>query len=119
MQARMPNKVAWLQRKINENRHNLLYYFMFLRLTPLVPNWFLNASSAVVGVPFHIFAGATLIGLAPYTIILVRMGLMLDSISHVGFDASVSNYYFWNLRGEICVSSKFQASTQSNLVTFG
>lgn len=91
VQSRMPNKLAWLQTKINENRHNLLYYFMFLRVTPLVPNWFLNASSAVVGVPFNIFAGATLIGLAPYTIMCVRMGLMLDSISSVGFDASVSN----------------------------
>lgn len=69
----------------------MLYYFMFLRVTPLCPNWFLNASSAVVGVPFNIFWSATLIGLAPYTIICVRMGLMLDSISHVGFDATVSN----------------------------
>ena len=63
---------------------------MFLRLTPIVPNWFLNASSAVVGVPFHIFSGATFIGLLPYTVILVRTGLMLDSISHVGIDPSVS-----------------------------
>uniref|UniRef100_A0A7S3HVZ6 VTT domain-containing protein n=1 Tax=Favella ehrenbergii TaxID=182087 RepID=A0A7S3HVZ6_9SPIT len=88
VQSRMPQKVAWLQRKIDENRHNLLYYFMFLRLTPLVPNWFLNASSAVVGVPFGIFAGATFFGLMPYSIILVRMGLMIDSISSIGFDAS-------------------------------
>ena len=51
VQKRMPNKVAWLQRKIKENRHNLLYYFMFLRLTPLVPNWFLNASSGTVVAP--------------------------------------------------------------------
>ena len=91
VQKRMPNKVAWLQRKIKENRHNLLYYFMFLRLTPLVPNWFLNASSGTVGVPFSIFVGATTLGLIPYTIMLVRTGLMLDSITTIGFDASVSS----------------------------
>ena len=90
VQARMPNKRAWLQNKIDENRHNLLYYFMFLRLTPIVPNWFLNASSAVVGVPFHIFSSTTFIGLLPYSVILVRTGLMLDSITTVGIDPSVS-----------------------------
>ena len=90
VQARMPNKLAWLQRKIDENRHNLLYYFLFLRLTPIVPNWFLNASSAVVGVPFDIFSVATLFGLLPYTIILIKTGLMLDSVSTIGFDFYVS-----------------------------
>ena len=66
---------------------------MFLRVTPLCPNWFLNASSAVVGVPFHIFAGATLIGLAPYTILCVKMGLMLESLTTIGFDPTVSKTY--------------------------
>jgi len=74
----MPKKLAWLQQKIDENRHNLLYYFLFLRLTPIVPNWFLNASSSVVGVPFRIFFVASLFGLLPYTIILIKTGLMLD-----------------------------------------
>ena len=91
VKTRMPNKVAWLQRKIEENKHNLLYYFLFLRLTPLVPNWFLNASSGTVGVPFGIFFGATLIGLTPYTVMLVRTGLMLESVTSIGFSASVSS----------------------------
>ena len=90
----MPEKLAWLQRKINENRENLFYYFMFLRLTPIVPNWFLNASSAVVGVPFWIFFSASLVGLAPYSFILIKMGLMLDEVSQIGFDFNVSQITF-------------------------
>ena len=86
----MPQKIAWLQRKIDENRHNLFYYFMFLRLSPICPNWFLNASSAVVGVPFYIFASATVVGIMPYTLILIKTGLMLDEVSHIGFDLNVS-----------------------------
>ena len=86
----MPGKLAWLQTKIDENKHNLLYYFLFLRLTPIVPNWFLNASAALVGVPFSIFGLATMIGLVPYTAILVKMGLTLDEVSHIGFDFRVS-----------------------------
>ena len=86
VEASMPNKIAWLKRKITDNKHNLFYYFLFLRLTPIVPNWFLNASSAVVGVPFSIFSITTLVGLMPYSIILIRTGLMLESVSHIGFD---------------------------------
>ena len=63
---------------------------MFLRLSPICPNWFLNASSAVVGVPFYIFASATVVGIMPYTLILIKTGLMLDEVSHIGFDLNVS-----------------------------
>lgn len=87
----MPEKLAWLQRKIDENKSNLFYYFLFLRLTPIVPNWFLNASSAVVGVPFWIFFSTSLVGLMPYSFILIKMGLMLDEVSQIGFDFNVSN----------------------------
>lgn len=87
----MPQKLAWLQRKIEENSHNLFYYFLFLRLTPMVPNWFLNASSAIVGVPFKLFFLTTLVGLVPYTTILIKSGLMLDEVSTIGFDFNVSS----------------------------
>ena len=82
----MPQKVAWFKMKIDENRHNLFYYFLFLRLTPIVPNWFLNASSGVVGVPYWVFLSASLVGLLPYTFILLNMGFTLDKITHVGID---------------------------------
>ena len=65
---------------------------MFLRLTPVVPNWFLNASSGSVGVPFKVFFFASLVGLLPYTTILIKTGLMLDSVTTVGFDMSVSTF---------------------------
>ena len=44
------------------NKHNLFYYLLFLRLTPLLPNWFVNVASPVVGVPLWKFALATFIG---------------------------------------------------------
>ena len=84
VERRMPQKLAWLQRKIDENRHNMLYYFLFLRLTPIVPNWFLNASAAVVGVPFWVFFFASLVGLLPYTFILIKTGLMLEDVKTIG-----------------------------------
>lgn len=76
----------WFRGKIKENENNLFFYFLFLRVTPLLPNWFLNISSAVVGVPFKIFFTATAIGLVPYNFLLVKTGLTLDEISTIGFD---------------------------------
>jgi uncharacterized membrane protein YdjX (TVP38/TMEM64 family) len=44
---------------------NLLYYMLFLRLTPLMPNWFVNLTSPAAGVPLRTFALATAVGLIP------------------------------------------------------
>ena len=62
-----------------------------------MPNWFLNASSAIVGVPFSIFFIATLIGLVPYSAILINMGLALDQITTIGHDWNVSNNFILSL----------------------
>ena len=86
VEKQMPDKIKWLRNKIEDNRSSLFYYFMFLRITPLVPNWFLNLSSAIVGVPYYIFLTASLVGLIPYTFLLVRTGMTLNDIQSVGFD---------------------------------
>ena len=86
IERQMPDKLKWLKSKIDENEHNLFYYFMFLRITPLVPNWFLNLSSAIIGVPYSIFLSASLVGLIPYTFLLVKTGMTVNEIQSVGFD---------------------------------
>jgi uncharacterized membrane protein YdjX (TVP38/TMEM64 family) len=35
---------------------------LFLRLTPLVPNWFVNIASPIVGMPVKYFSLGTLFG---------------------------------------------------------
>ena len=81
-----PDKLAWLQNKIDSNRHNLFYYFVFLRVTPIAPNWFLNISSSVVGVPYSIFLSASAVGLIPYSYLLVQTGMTLNDINSIGLD---------------------------------
>ncbi|RQM25265.1 hypothetical protein B5M09_006443 [Aphanomyces astaci] len=64
----LPDMLASFKAKIADNRSNLFYYMLFLRLTPLLPNWFVNVASPLVDVPFglipanciHISTGATL-----------------------------------------------------------
>ena len=50
-----------------ENKHNLFYHMLFLRLAPVAPNIFVNAASGVVGIPFKIFFLASFVGQLPFT----------------------------------------------------
>lgn len=61
---------------------------MFLRITPLVPNWFLNISSSLVGVPYSIFISASFVGLMPYSYLLVQTGMTINDIKSLGLDLS-------------------------------
>ena len=60
-----PTRLADLRMRIDAHREHLLSYLIFLRLTPLVPNWLVNAASPLLGVPLRTFALATAVGLAP------------------------------------------------------
>jgi len=59
---RSPQLLPAMKSKIDENRHNLLFYMLFLRLSPLFPNWAINLSSPILGIPLSYFGTATLIG---------------------------------------------------------
>jgi len=48
--------------QLDKHRDDLLWYLLFLRITPLVPNWFINISSPILDVSFSQFFLATLIG---------------------------------------------------------
>ena len=63
---------GWLN-QIAKRRDRLLNYMLFLRITPTLPNLFINLASPIVDVPFHIFFSATLIGLVPASYITVRV----------------------------------------------
>ena len=51
----------------------MLNYMLFLRVTPTLPNTFINFASPIVGVPYHIFFLATAIGLIPAAFVTVRV----------------------------------------------
>jgi len=49
-------------KKIQNNKEHTFFYMLFLRLTPLVPNWFVNIGSPIVGIPIRNFFLGTLFG---------------------------------------------------------
>lgn len=78
-----PERLRFFQSEIAKRRDKLLNYMLFLRITPTLPNLFINLASPIVDVPFHIFFFATLIGLIPASYITVRAGLALGDLKSV------------------------------------
>jgi len=58
---------------------NLFWFLLFIRLTPLFPNWFVNLVSPMVGVPLRVFAAATLTGLIPANMLHYQTGYTIDT----------------------------------------
>ncbi|XP_032755894.1 transmembrane protein 41A [Rattus rattus] len=76
-----PDKVALLQRKVEENRNGLFFFLLFLRLFPMTPNWFLNLSAPILNIPIVQFFFSVLIGLIPYNFICVQTGSILSTLT--------------------------------------
>ena len=75
-----PGMLVRFNNRIIDNMHNLLFYMGFLRITPLVPNWFINIASPMVGVPITTFATATFLGLIPMNLIHINAGITLATM---------------------------------------
>lgn len=70
-QIRLNDLYSFFQ--VAKRRDRLLNYMLFLRLTPTLPNTFINVASPIVDVPYHIFFLATSIGLIPAAYVTVRV----------------------------------------------
>ncbi|KAL6484180.1 hypothetical protein MHYP_G00062250 [Metynnis hypsauchen] len=86
-----PDKVALLQRKVEENRSSLFFFLLFLRFFPMSPNWFLNMSSPIVNIPITLFFLSVFIGLMPYNFVCVQTGSVLSDLS------SLDDLFSWSV----------------------
>jgi uncharacterized membrane protein YdjX (TVP38/TMEM64 family) len=77
-----PMKLALFAAEVSKHRHNILNYILFLRITPFLPNWFINLASPVLGVPVMPFVVATFFGVMPATYFAVKAGLTLHELNH-------------------------------------
>eukprot|EP01060_Flectonema_neradi_P026719 TRINITY_DN3595_c1_g1_i1.p1 TRINITY_DN3595_c1_g1~~TRINITY_DN3595_c1_g1_i1.p1 ORF type:complete len:316 (+),score=46.55 TRINITY_DN3595_c1_g1_i1:78-950(+) len=81
----MESKMTWFSDQVAANDNiDLLLFLVFLRISPVLPNWFINAVSPHVGVPPMPLAVATAIGIAPQTFLAVHGGLMLRELISSG-----------------------------------
>lgn len=64
---------------------------LFLRITPTLPNTFINMASPIVGIPYGTFLSATILGLIPATFISVRVSSPTSNcVLHLWFLPSVT-----------------------------
>lgn len=79
-----PDKLHFFQAQVAKRRERLLNYMLFLRVTPTLPNTFINFASPIVDVPYHTFFLATVIGITPAAYVTVRAGITLGELRSVG-----------------------------------
>lgn len=77
-----PHRIAQLDALVSEHAQHGLNYMLFLRLTPLVPNWVINAGAPLCSdLPFTSYALGTAFGMMPASLVYVRAGMELQELS--------------------------------------
>ncbi|KAA0723756.1 Transmembrane protein 41B [Triplophysa tibetana] len=84
----------WSQ-QVDKHREHLINYIIFLRITPFLPNWFINITSPVINVPLGVFFLGTFLGVAPPSFVAINAGTTLYKLTTVG--EGVSWYSFFVL----------------------
>ncbi|XP_072992906.1 uncharacterized membrane protein At4g09580-like [Typha latifolia] len=99
-----PEKLRFFQAEIAKRKEKLLNYMLFLRITPTLPNTFINMASPIVDIPFHIFFVATLVGIIPGSYVIVRAGLALGDLKSVRDLYDIKTLVVLFLIGSISIS---------------
>lgn len=76
-----PEKAKEWTLTVTKHRDNFFNYMLFLRMTPLLPNWFINLASPVIGVPMMPFTVGTFFGVAPPSFMAIQAGQTLHKLT--------------------------------------
>ncbi|XP_063049267.1 transmembrane protein 41B [Engraulis encrasicolus] len=80
----------WSQ-QVDRHRDHLINYIIFLRITPFLPNWFINITSPVINVPLGVFFIGTFLGVAPPSFVAIKAGTTLYALTTAGEAVSWSS----------------------------
>uniref|UniRef100_A0A915INF9 Transmembrane protein 41B n=1 Tax=Romanomermis culicivorax TaxID=13658 RepID=A0A915INF9_ROMCU len=92
-----PEKVKEWSVKVEKHERHMLNYMIFLRITPILPNWFINLASPVIQVPFQPFFWGTFLGVAPPSFLAIQAGTTLHQLT------SSSDAVSWKSMLVLCV----------------
>ncbi|VDP56351.1 unnamed protein product [Heligmosomoides polygyrus] len=93
---KFPDRVQKWQKDIAKHKENLLSYIIFLRVTPFLPNWFINIASPVLDVPLGVFFLGTFLGVAPPSFLYIQAGSTLEQMVHTNVT--------WNLNSALLLT---------------
>lgn len=77
-------RLASWRAQVQSQRNNMMNYMLFVRVTPLIPNFFVNIAAPHVGVPLNTFFWGTFFGVAPPSLLFVRAGHGFDQMVTTG-----------------------------------
>lgn len=83
VQRYVPGRAAEWSKKVEKQSEqgNILSYIIFLRITPFLPNWFINLVSPVIGVRLAPFWIGTFVGVAPPSFVAIQAGTTLQQLT--------------------------------------
>jgi len=81
IQKMFPEKLKLFGEQIGKHQESLLNYLLFLRMTPLVPSWFINIASPIFDIPLFKFSLSTFFGIIPASILFVNGGTTLANVN--------------------------------------
>lgn len=80
----LKDRIEKWRSQVEGNKSDLMSYLLFLRITPFLPNWFINITSPVLNIPIWTFFWATFIGVAPLSFIAVSAGKEINKLVTFG-----------------------------------
>jgi len=79
VQKFFPEKLAIFAGELSKHKNHIFNYILFLRITPFLPNWFINLASPILGVPAKTFMIGTFWGVMPATYFAVKAGMTMQT----------------------------------------
>ncbi|XP_054269044.1 transmembrane protein 41B-like isoform X1 [Macrosteles quadrilineatus] len=84
-----PDRAVQYSQTVQKHRRNIFNYILFLRITPFLPNWFINIAAPIVNVPILPFWFGTFLGVAPPSFVAIQAGQTLQQLT------SMSGTWSW------------------------
>lgn len=81
VQKYCPERAAQWANTVNKHRDSILNYMLFLRMTPFLPNWFINIVAPCIDVPLFPFWLGTFLGVGPPSFLAIQAGQTLHELS--------------------------------------
>uniref|UniRef100_A0AC34G1Y5 Transmembrane protein 41A n=1 Tax=Panagrolaimus sp. ES5 TaxID=591445 RepID=A0AC34G1Y5_9BILA len=75
-----PERVEQWQKEVQKHQENLFNYMVVLRVTPVLPNWFINIAAPVIDVSLAPFFWGTFFGVAPPSMLFIQAGTTLQEM---------------------------------------
>lgn len=71
----------WRLDQVQRRRDSIFYYILFLRVTPLIPNFMVNMVAPIADIPLVPYFFGTLLGIAPQAFIACQLGQTLGELT--------------------------------------